>query len=208
MQLRVNRKANGRHLRVTVEQKPKELGALLEVQRIIQDTVPDFRAKDSDYLHLTLIHLGIPQDLYFEYRRVNPELTYDSFMGLFTELLQDLYSFTQSIEDEIGVEAEHLNLYGSARSPAVALSIIRNESIDQIHREIFTIVTHNLAKHLTNEPISFIEKSRNLHHAPPRVFNPHITLGRIPIEVDQLPTLPDSLSLTLEPPHLAQVTVM
>ena len=144
----VNRKANGQHLRVTVEQKPKEVAALIKLQGNIQAKIPEFIPKDPEYLHLTLLHLGIPQDLYFEFRRLNSELTQDLFMESYLELLQKLHHSLSKPQSQIQVVANSLNLYGSIKSPAVALSIIRNKQIDHIHEDVFVILTQHLEENL------------------------------------------------------------
>lgn len=208
MQFSINQKPNGQHLRVIVEQKPTDVTQLIELQHSIKAELPEFTPKEPEYIHLTLIHLGIPQDIYYELRRLNPDLTLDSFMARFMDLLQELHKYTQKPHSGIELEGESLNLYGSAKSPAVALSMVRNLHLDQLHREVFNILIRYVGQHLKSDPIAFIKSSRNFRHSPPEVFNPHITLGRITSQSADLPILSQPLLLTVGQPYLAHVTVI
>ena len=204
----LHQKPNGQHFRITVQHRPKSSTLLLELQEQLAHQLPDFTPKDQAYLHLTLLHLGIPEDLYFELRKLLPNLAIEQFMQQFEHLLLELDRLCKSFGDELLVRGTGMEYYGSLKSPAVALSVERNTALDSLHLLVFEVLVRFLESLSVPDPMSFIKISRNLRHSPPEAFSPHITLGRVAAASIQLQELPRLLEVRVGQPYLAHVTVL
>lgn len=204
----INQKPNGQHYRITVQHRPIELSPLVELQEQLSSQLTNFTTKDQEYIHLTLLHLGIPQDLYYEVRKQLPDISLAQFMDKFKVLLLQLHQYCLTGNNAVAVQGSKIEYYGSIKSPAVALSVERNAQLDHHHQQVFTILVQWLQELPISNPMDFIRASRNLRHSPPEVFNPHITLGRVTTKSTQLQPLPSPLTLTIGQPYLAHVTVI
>ena len=206
--MQINQKPNGQHFRITIEQTPLDLNPLLQLQNSLIDLLPNFTAKDPDYLHLTLLHLGIPQDIYYEIRRHKPGLTLESFMSGFMKFLEQLYRVAQQMPQSTQVTTQEIDYYGSLKTPAVALRMQRNPQLDQMQAQVFQYLVKYLNQNGITNPEIFIRSSRNFRHSPPAIFDPHITLGRTLDQASPIPAIPKPIKLTLGQPYLAHVTVI
>ena len=206
--LRLNRKPNGQHFRITVEHKLSDISPLLSLQQAITIREPKFSPKETEYFHLTLLHLGIPQDIYYEIRRQEPKLAMENFMEGFLELLYQLHRTIQKMPTTTAITAQKLGYYGSRKTPAIALSVQRNPQIEAMHSQVYQDLINYLSNYNIANIDQFITHSRNFRHSPPTTFDPHITLGRTLSQSVVLPTIPQPIKLTIGQPYLAHVTVV
>ncbi len=150
-------------------------------------------------LHLTLFHLGKPDELFNEVANKNPDI----HPGLFAEELSRVLRGTLVEKEEIDVVGKELGLFEKNAKPVIVLRLQENDEIRELRGEFLGRFEKFLASCGITDIPSYMESSPNLRYQSQENFDPHISIGFPGVNVI-LPRLGVSrMGLVLGSPRLA-----
>lgn len=170
------RDKDGNYKRVLVQQKVKDIEPVLVLQRSVSKINPNFEPEKPEKLHMTLVHFGVPEELYEDFRKANPNLTFNKFLDQFLKLLQKIEPV---VTEELTVDAEKLDILGESPHHVIVIKIVKVPAIMK-SRKVIIQALHQFIRDLDVADVDqFISQSPNLKYNPADVYRPHITLGHV-----------------------------
>ena len=185
--LDIEKGPDGKYKRVWIEQPvvdPASVDFVKEIQ--VSFGAALVSPLQPEGFHMTLAHIGKPQELYREFLARNPKLSFKDFMTSFGHLLESTYD---SVSQPTTEKIESIKLF---KDGEVAVLLFENsESITQRRGPIIEGVRSFVRElGVVDRAVDdFLRHSPNLGYTLPP-FKPHITLGysrEHPIRPDQLP---------------------
>lgn len=192
----------GKFKRVWVEQKVRDPEELIKLQEEISKINPNFKPETPEGMHMALAHFGIPEELFADFKKVKPELSFARFMTQFYKLLQDCDG---AMKEEIQVQAESLAIFGKTPWHVAVVKIVNTPELAK-DRQVISEALQQFIRNLeVNDVHQFMLESPNLQFEPDDVYNPHTTLGFVG-ENTTLPQVDISdLKITLKPSDIGGV---
>ena len=130
------------------------------------------RVIPSQELHMTLLHVGIPGQLFDELRRENPELG----QGVFEAGLSD---FVQSVSRLMPIVTEvHVTDVAAfgPKNDVIVLRTVADKQLHDAHEACLRQLKAFLMQCLHRDPVPYMRRSNNLRHS--LEFSPHVALFR------------------------------
>lgn len=194
----IKKDKEGKLRRVWVQQKVKDPEPLVKLQEKVASVNPNLTPDYVPGLHMTLAHFGIPEELYADFTKVKPDISFEEFMNKFYELIQKCDG---AIKEETEVEADYLGILGEA----AVVRVVKTPEIMQ-KREVVSLALQQFINKLgIPDAYQFMRQSINLQFEPEEEYKPHITLGHI----GDNKTLPQvdvsNLKITLQPSDIGGV---
>lgn len=175
-QISIIKDKEGKLKRILVEQKVKSIEPILKLQNEISKVNSNFQPEIPEKLHMTLAHFGIPRELYNDFQKVNPDLTFNRF-------LKELYKLIQTCCDvEIEgteVQAEGLDIFGASPHNVAVLKITKSPERKRKREDLILPLERFVANLGVENVKQFMLHSPNLKYNPSNAYNPHITLGYV-----------------------------
>lgn len=174
--LSIKRDKEGNYKRVLVQQKVKDIEPVLVLQRNVSKINPDIELEKPEKLHMTLVHFGVPEELYEDFRKKNQNLTFNQFLDQFYKLLQKIENVV--IEKE-KVQAKKLDIFGEFPHHVAVIKIVKTPAIMKSRK----VIVQSLKEFIRDLGITnvdqFMLQSPNLKFNLADLYKPHITLGYV-----------------------------
>ena len=167
--------------RIWIEQKVKDTDEILEVQKILINSIPVFRTYDKDKLHLTVFHVGVPDNLYEELDKFVPNLSYENYIDMLFALLKP---FVELLPRETVLKADSLVLLGNPKTPKIGIKLIKSSTLKRARERVIYGLEHFLLQLGVTDPQAFILNNKNLGKSYNKDYIPHITLGTMLVPED------------------------
>ena len=145
---------------------------LVQIQKQALKANPNARPMPLDKLHLTLLHIGIIQEVYEEIRSVNDNLPWDEFNDT---LIKAIDGTQQTLPTEVDVSTSNIMMLG-AHHDVLAVGLSTTEELKAAHGNAYQHLISFLSSCGIEHPVAFIHGSRNLRYSLNLI--PHITLLR------------------------------
>lgn len=184
--------------RVYLQYKPntESLTHLTSWQKSAIKENPQARPVRSDRLHLTVIHVGIIQDVYRELSAHLPNLDWTTYIGA----LHDFITQSQALLPEhIYVRPEGFAMFGH-NSSVLAIAVTPDTGLEQAHAHSLERLKQFFIDCGMEFPVPFMQGSPNFRYA--LTLRPHISLLKAARHrPGALHNLPDALQLEAMPIH-------
>jgi len=173
-------------------------GPILTLQKdlglIQSDRIP------ANKLHLTLFHLGKPDELFDEIGAQNPDIHSAHFAYELSRVLKG----TLVHDEEIETTGKELGLYEQNSKPVIVIRLEDNEKIRELRGEFLARFEEFLAACGIKDIPGYMQTSPNLRYQTQESYDPHISICFPSVNV--LPTIDVSeLSIVLGSPRLANI---
>lgn len=168
----------GKYSRITIEQKVEDTGSLLELQQSIALLLPAFTIKSLDDLHVTFLHLGRMDDLLDEVRQAGSISSINEFLELMQPVLQAGFI---SVTNAMKVNLTALDCFGLDDDASVVVKLDLQASWLEKRNIVLMALEQCLKLCGVPDVDSFMASSWNLKFGTKDAFNPHVTLGTVPV---------------------------
>lgn len=176
--------------RIYFERDVLDVERVRGIQQALQKKVP-LTPTGPDDLHVTLLHVGKPQNLLKEIRVVNPDLSEEDFLDQFSGFLLSVSHVLRS--DPIETRGQRFDIYGDQENPVLVIGLEKTREYKESRRPFVEGLQEILFRCGVQTPDQFMEDNPNLRYALDKNHNPHITLGKIPSAEIELPSFSQRL---------------
>lgn len=186
----------GVYRQVWVHQSVAETESLELLQSGLAESIPGFTPIGPRHLHVTLVHIGRPHELYTEILEAVPQTNPGDFIRSYNTLLE---ACEDAVPVATTVEIEGLTLLSTGN--VVALDIAKTAALLEKRAKISTGLHTFIQSFGIQDAEGFMLQSPSLRLEPDSVYRPHITLGRSLVR----PVLPRLLlpkNIRLAPSHM------
>ena len=184
--------------RIYLQYKPTtdSLAYLLEWQKSAIKENPQARPVQSDRLHLTVIHVGIIQDVYRELSAHLPQLDWITY----TSALHEFITQSQSLlPKQVSVEPKGFAMFGH-NSSVLAIALTPDTQLEQAHARSLEQLKLFFKTCGMEFPVPFMQGSPNFRYA--LTLRPHISLLKAARHrPPALQDVPNTLQLEAMPIH-------
>lgn len=192
---------DGKAKRITIESNVVPSAETTRLQEALKEAFPEMKLENVDWLHVTLGHLGTPDDLFSELQKVNPAIERAQFDKRFQQVLA---KSEQSMPENVQATGTELAQFNGG---AIVLKLDKTP-FETANVQVYNETVAMLKDLGIKDPVDYIKKSTpdssNLHFMQPDRFQPHITLGKIPPEqkVDLSSITPGAETIEFAPSHI------
>jgi hypothetical protein len=180
---RIYRVPDGRYGRLTLELPVEPAPWLLELQARLGMDYPGFDRQLADNLHVTVVHLGRPQDLLAEVRAWQMDQRGPDLLEFFHGLERLMTGWlARPLRWSGSMRALDLRWFGTLETPLAGVALWRHPVLTRWHTTAWAELMAFLESQGIREPsFGFAEWSPNLRLCQPGRYRPHVTLGRLPM---------------------------
>jgi len=158
--------------RVTLESHIDGSVDLTDIQAMLAAKISGIRLKLSEKFHVTLGHLGVPDELFMQVKAINPKLTRELFDTRFQQLLSEVET---SLPNDISVKSGDIT---KLKMGAIVLKLDK-APFAKANAAIYSRTLHFLSTLGIPDPAEFAADNPNLMYMSPDKFIPHVTLGKV-----------------------------
>lgn len=163
---------NGVPKRITLEANIDGSLGLTAIQAELASKIPGIKLESPDKFHVTLGHLGPPNELFEQLHKSNPDLTREYFDAQFQGLLRDS---AQCLPQKISVLTGTVQQFNGGAIVLTLDPVVFAES----NRLIYDRAMKFLSTVGVQDPVAYAKTNPNLEFLAPDKFVPHITLGKV-----------------------------
>lgn len=165
---------------------------------ILQDKIARTSRGDivpAQELHLTLLHIGVIDELWGEMHRFSDSLRIEDVRAKMLSYAEEAYGLMPQV---LRVRPSGFEMLGP-RHDVIALRIMLDMHLSKLHRHCLDLLVRNLYELLDTDPRDYMRQSPNLRHS--LELRPHITLVRRAsgVQLDKL-VIAEPLRMTAVPP--------
>lgn len=195
---------NGNLMRVAVEHGILNPEPLYALQSKLSTALPEIKLKDRPNLHMTLFHFGLPNVLFEDMRRFNAKLGYEIFYSNFLALLKDTANV---IGKPFSLQAMMLAKFGNPDEPVVVVELESPAWLEQKRQAVRARFEVFFTDCGIKDTDKFEDTVSYLDFQLERSHKPHVSLGKLPVDLP-LPSIDVSgLTVQLSPSRLRNVAV-
>jgi hypothetical protein len=153
------------------------------------------KSMPAQELYMTLLHIGVLEELWGEMRRLNTSLTLDDVRNKMCSYAEEAYGL---MPQAVRVRPSGLEMFGP-RHDVLVLRIMLDMHLSKLHRHCLDLLIRNLYELFNDDPREFMRNSPNLRYS--LEARPHITLLRHATDgqLDKF-TMTEPLRMTAVPP--------
>lgn len=171
----------GKYHRVTIEQKVVDTTELIALQHRISEVLPNFSRKSLTDLHVTFLHLGRMDKLFLEVAQAGSTPSIDMFL----ERIQPvLLAGSKAVNRQVEVGLSALDCFGFGTDASLVVKLDYQASWLEMRAKTLDAMETFLKLCGIHDVDGFMASSDNLMFGTKKSFNPHVTLGTVPVGVD------------------------
>lgn len=158
--------------RVYLQYKPSQesLRHLIAWQKLAIKENPQGRPILHDRFHLTVLHIGIIQDVYRELSEQIPDLDWKTYTGALRDFI---YKSQSLLPKQVSVEPQDFVMFGH-NSTVLAVALTPGIELEQAHAHSLKQLKKFLQSCGIAYPVPYMQGSQNFGHA--LTLRPHISL--------------------------------